>query len=228
MIRQGWESDSGIEELLAMTQNAFGQIEFLTAEVNISVHGRNVNGNASAAIVYKRTDKMRIDVMGPLFKHVLSAVVNDDSMAIVTSSESWHGTISEGLIRYLPVLDLGEYDLRYALFGIVAPWKTDEKVTLSHSRADRAIVTVAQDVGERKIWVDLHRGFVFREEVITSTGLYWQRDFFGHRKILLPGPDDMLKIYLPKSVRITRPHSVLDIKFEEAFLSGGEFSANLF
>ncbi len=63
VIRQGWESDSGIEELLAMTQNAFDQVKSLTAEVNISVHGRNVNGNASAAIVYKRTDKLRIDVM---------------------------------------------------------------------------------------------------------------------------------------------------------------------
>ena len=199
---------------MAVTQNAFDQIKSLTAEVNISVHGRNANGNASAAIVYKRTDKLRIDVMGPLFKHVLSAVVNNDSMAIVTSSESWHGTISEGLFRYLPVLDLGEYDLRYALLGIVAPWKTDQKVTLSYSRADRAIVTVAQEAGERKIWVDLHRGFVFREEVITSTGQYWQRDFIGHRKILIPGSDDMLKLYLPKSVRITRPHSVLDIQFE--------------
>ena len=209
--RQGWQSGAGIGELLALSQRSFEQLDGLTAEADISFRGPDGSGRATAAIIYRSPGELRLEVKDPLFRQVLSAAVRGDSMEVVAGGQTWRGTTSLGLLRYLPFLDLEGYDLRYLLFGIVAPWQPHEVPTLTHPRGDRAVATVSGDRGSRSVWADLHRGFVFREESVAAEGGTWRRDLERYREIPLPG-EAAVPLYLPRLVRIVQPSATLEIE----------------
>ncbi len=208
--RQGWQSGADVGELLALSQRSFEQLEGLTAEAAIRFRGPEGSGRATAAILYRRPCELRLEVKDPLFRQVLSAVVRGDSMEVLAGGETWRGSTSRGLHRYLPVLDLGGYDLRYLLFGIVAPWQPHEVPSLSHPRGDRVVATVGGDLGSRSISADLHRGFVFREESVAADGGSWRRDLERYREISIPG-GAAVPLYLPGLVRIVQPGATLEI-----------------
>ena len=209
--RQGWQSGADVGELLALSQRSFEQLEGLTAEASIRFSVPEGSGRATAAILYRRPQELRLEVKDPLFRQVLSAVVRGDSMEVDAGGDSWRGTTSQGLLRYLPVLHLGQYDLRYLLFGIVAPWQPHEVPSLSHPGRDRVVATVSGERGRRSIWADLHRGFVFREESVAADGFTWRRDLERYREIPLPGAA-AVPLYLPGVVRIVQPGATLEIE----------------
>lgn len=209
--RQGWQSGADIGELLALSQRSFEQLEGLTAEASIEFRGPEASGRATAAILYRRPRELRLEVKDPLFRQILSAVVRGDSMEVAAGGDSWRGTTSQGLLRYLPVLHLGQYDLRYLLFGIVAPWQPHEVPSLSHPGGGRVVATVSGERGRRSVWADLHRGFVLREESVAAGGVSWRRDLERYREIPLPG-DAAVPLYLPGLVRIVQPQATLEIE----------------
>jgi hypothetical protein len=127
---------------------------------------------------------------------------------------NWKDAANGPLLAYLTGVDLRGYDLRYALLGIVAPGRLDSSGSVEFPRADRAIVSLAAEEGwQRKIWVDLYRGFVLREEILLAEGdLLLSRQLHDYRQFA-----DLL--YLPGRVEICQGETSFVLEYRRHLIN---------
>ena len=230
--RHGWVGDAGdITELLRGDYEALLGLGDLTAEAQLTVgdpQGRH--HSASGAVLFRAPDLLRLDVRGPLFQRLLTAVIDADTLVALVGEQHVRLPARDGLDTFLDI-DLGGYDPRWALLGVVVPpaasAPSEGGLEIVYPRADRAVVLSPAEapVGRRRLWLDLHHGFVDREEILDDTGaVLWTRTLRRYRR--LPGTD----VYLPRAVRIEGNDRLLLVEYgkvrvnrdlpREAFYSG--------
>lgn len=166
--RRDWSPGDGYQALLAVPLERFNRLQDLTAEAELTIRVGRERQRALAVLQVKNPDLMKLEVRGPLFSHVLTAVMVGDSLYVhgPATGGIWQGATDGFLLEFLTGVDLGGYDLRYALLGLVEKGDVDPLQPTVYPRGDRAIVPLVSVMGEqRRIWVDLHRGLVVREEI---------------------------------------------------------------
>lgn len=190
-------------------------LDDLTAEARLTLTHEQGRNSLAASMLFRPPDLMRLDVQGPLFLHVLSAVVEADSLLAVVEGRSMVLPAEDGLDYFLGI-DLGGYDPRWLLLGVVVPGDPDTS-RVHHPAAGRAVVPLeTADLPPRRLTLDLQRGFVAREEVLTpGGGVLWSRRLQRFRR--LPGTD----VYLPRSVRIESGGRVLELEYGKVRLDRG-------
>lgn len=226
-IRAGWSGAGGdVDALLQGDVDALGRLGDLTAEVRIALRRDGVRESATGAVLFRPPDLFRLEVRGPLFQHVLTAVVEGDTLTALAGGQLFQTGSREGLDRFLGI-DLAGYDPRWAVLGVVAPVHGADGHVV-HPSPDRAVITVSQGgtAGRsRRLWLDLRRGFVDREEIVDDGGrILWSRRLAGHRRLAGTA------VYLPTRVLVEGSGSVLELAYErvridrglsrEAFLGG--------
>lgn len=217
VVRQGWDPGGGVDALLAEAAGDLDRLQDLTAEARVTMAGQEGKGAATAFIIYKPPSRFRVDIRGPLFTHVLTAVLDGDSLLVHAQGQVWRGTTGDGLLGHLLDVDLGSYHLPYAILGVVQPGRIDPRVATRYTRADRAIATLDDPGLRRRIWVDLFRGFVSREEVYETEQLAWSRLLSRYRAV---GPSGQ-GIYLPREVEIRQGRRTVTLSFRRYSVNTG-------
>jgi hypothetical protein len=172
-MRQDWRPEQGFEALLEVSAVPFERLEDLTAEAEIVVRRAGEEERATALVQLKNPGLCKLEVRGPLFNHLFTALEHQDTLLVYGEGVggSWKGPADGSLLVSLTGVDLHGYDLRYALLGVVAPGRVDPEREVEYPRADRAVVPLVVENGRaRRIRVDLRRGFVVGEEIEATAG----------------------------------------------------------
>ena len=217
-MRHDWNRGDGLNQLLRLSDVGLEHTDDLTAEARITFTHSQTRRSATASILYARPDLFRIDVRGPLFSHILTAVAWGDSIAVLSDGQAWSGNLSDGILAELTDFDVGPYDIRYALLGLVRPGRVREDGEIVYPRADRAVAELSGENGvRRRVWVDLHRGFVSREEVGWEGGDGWSRDLRDYRQV---GSDNE-SLYLPSRIDIRQGDIEIDLHYRSYAVNSG-------
>ena len=213
--RPDWNHQDGIEQLLRLNEADWRALEDLTAKASIALRQSQRRDKATAFIFFKRPDLFRVDVRGPLYTSIFTVILQEDSLAVLPSDgRGWKGTAQGPLLAQLTGIDLGQYDLIFALLGLVEPGQLDVDQAIQFPRADRAIAVLVGGDLRRHIWVDLHRGFITREEVRRSDGtLVWYRLLSDYRRVG--------RLYLPARVEIHQGENSLSLVYDKFELDQG-------
>jgi hypothetical protein len=207
----------GYEQLLEAPLGRLGQLQDLTAEARLTVRANGREQRATALVQMIMPDLMKLEVRGPFFSHILTVVLVADTLFVhgPAAAGNWQGPADGFLLEFLTGVDLGGYDLCYALLGLVERAPVDTTRALEFPRGDRAIVSLQTRPGyHRRIWIDLHRGLVTREEVVkdgSSWGLIRQLRNYQRVGTML----------LPRTVEIMQGGSLIKLEYQRYRLNTG-------
>ena len=171
-----------------MNYEQFAAIEDLKLRARVRLRMEGREESATALLMYVKPDMFRVDVRGPLFSHILTAVIQQDTLILVTPEGSWKGSADTSL-RNLIGIDLRGYDLGMLMLGGVVPAPLDSSAVVEYLRADRAVLPLVQADATRRVTVDLYRGFIIAEQFM-SARTSWHRELAEYRRVgssLLPG-----------------------------------------
>jgi len=216
VLRQEWRPEQGFASLLRLSTEQLRGLEDLTAEASITVRQAGTRDRGTALIQLKNPDLFRVEVRGPLYSHVFTALLQGDSLMVYGpgAGGSWKGAVRGSLLLRLTGLNLGLYDLKYTLLGVVAPGSVAPGQEVEYPRADRAVVPLAGSGVSRRVWVDLYRGFVVREDVELPGDLPpLVRRLEDYRKVG--------KLYLPGRVEIHQFDTVVILDYQRYALNQG-------
>ena len=166
-VRRVWDTNDGIAYLLPLLEREWAALENLTAEASVEFEQNGMRERATALIQMRGDDLFRMDVRGPFYSHVFTAVQRGDSLTVwgPAIGGAWKGAASGALLRQLTGVDFGQYPLARALLGWVKPVSTDHTLQVDYERADRTVGTVIEGPVRRRLWLDLYRGLFVREEI---------------------------------------------------------------
>ncbi len=187
-----------------------GDIQYLTAAAEVTIAEAQTHQTASASFQYLPPELLRIDVRGPLFRHVLTAVLDADTLWSLAEGRLDRLDAHKGLVDLLNI-DLIGHDPVMALLGLVEPVGPADSIHVDYPRADRAValVTLASG-GQRRLWVDMMTGWVVAEERIDASGLRsWRRELGDYARV---ADSDAI---LPRKVHIESGERSLEIVFSE-------------
>ena len=221
--RPGWQPATDVMTLLQGATTSLGEIKTLTAAARVTIADEQATQSASASFQYLPPDLLRIDVRGPLFRHVLTAVLEADTLWSLAEGRLSRVEARRGLVDLLD-LDLMGHDPRSALLGLVDSIRAGDLVHVDYPRADRAVAVVREaDGGQRRVWVDILSGWIVAEERIDAGGQRrWRRDLSDHARV---GDSEC---FLPRRVRIESGGRSLDIQYDEWHLNRALSRAILF
>ncbi len=220
--RMGWTGDAApvsLDRLLHTDADHLQQLTDLTAEVHFLLHKV---GSASGSILYQPPALLRLDVRGPLFQRILSAVLDGDRLLALADGRLYEMPASNGLDAFIDI-DLVGYDPRLALLGVLAPTGVIEAI--DYPRVDRAWITLNDGIQgqRRRLLVDLHKGFVEREDLIDDQGqTRWSRKMSGWRRM------GDTELYLPTKIRIESRGHVLELEYGDVYINKGLARATFF
>ena len=209
VVREGWDADRGPAALLAAS-TSLAQFEDLTAEAAIELRRGEMRDRGTALVQLINPDLFRVEVRGPFFTHIFTALLEGDSLTVYGRGmdRPVKGTMRGRLLTTLTGLDFGECDLRYALLGLVEPGCLVEPV--EYPDASQAIVALADG---RRTWLDLHRGLVLRESIPLPEGDILLRELREYHQ--------MDALYLPRRVELHQADISLVLVYKRyAFNSG--------
>ena len=218
--RMGDEALEALNALLRADADGLLQLADLTAEVQFSVPDV---GSASGSILFQPPALLRLDVRGPLFQRILSAVLDGDRLLALADGRLYQMPSRDGLDAFLHI-DLAGYDPRLALLGVIAPAARGIEA-IDYPRMDRALVTLDDGVeGQRRqLWIDLHGGFAEREELIDDQGrTRWSRQLSGWHRV------DGTDLYLPARIRVESQGQALELEYGDIHIDRGVERATFF
>ena len=111
--RQGWAGGAG--ELAALLRGDFAAVQGitdLTAEARLTLTHEQGRHSLDASLLFRPPDLLRLDVQGPFFHHVLSAVLEADTLLALVEGRRMALHADDGLDYFLGI-DLGGYDPRW-------------------------------------------------------------------------------------------------------------------
>ncbi len=165
------------------------------------------------SILLIQPDLFRMEIRGPLYTHLFTAVLQADSLTVLSREGNWKGS-THGMLLHLTGMDPGPYNLRYLLLGLIEPGTIDSSRVVTQPLPDQAVVPLRGTNSVRRVWVDLYRGFVVREEVKPSPGFPgWSRLLRDYRKV---GP-----LYLPKRIVIQQNDVEISLEYDNYVLNEG-------
>jgi len=224
LTRHDWEPQRGPEAALLLAQTGLSAFGDLTAEARITFRQGRTRNTASASILYlQQPDLFRVDVHGPLYRHLLSLLLRDSHVTAVTGKQTWHGETAGRLLASLTPFELGDYDLRHALLGLV--WSraavgeggSSGISSITYPRADRATVRLVGGAGERLVWVDLQTGFVLREQLRTGSRVVWTRELGQYVELqTAQGP-----VYLPRRITFDQGDVGIELNYKTYRIDAG-------
>ena len=225
-VRPGWDRRQDATELFELSSSGLGRLDDLTAEAKITFSHASRRRTVTASMVYAKPDLFRLDVRGPLFSRLLTALVHGDSLVVLNAGHVWRDLMAARLLVELTDFDVGPYDIRYAPLGLVQTGRVDPAGGISYPRADRAVIALAEESGARRtVWVDLHRGFVSREEIVWDDGERgWSREMGDYRTVETEDGD----LYLPSRVVITQGNLAIELKYRSYTANTGVRTESLF
>ena len=209
VVREGWDAAQGPAALLAASAS-LAQFADLTAEAAIELQRGETRNRATAVVQLINPDLFRLEVRGPFFTHIFTALLEGDSLTVYGRGMDLplKGTVRGRLLTTLTGLDFGAYDLRYALLGLVEPGSIVEPI--EYPRTDQAVVALT---GGRRAWLDLGRGLVLRESIPLPEGDVLLRELREYRR------QDAL--YLPRRVELRQADVSLVLAYKSyAFNTG--------
>ncbi len=209
VVREGWDADQGPAALLAAS-TSLAQFADLTAEAAIELRRGELRDRGTALVQLINPDLFRVEVRGPFFTHIFTALLEGDSLTVYSRGmeRPVKGAMRGRLLTTLTGLDFGACDLRYALLGLVEPGSIVEPV--EYPGAGQAVVALT---GGRRAWLDLRRGLVLRESIPLPEGDVLLRELREYRQI------DAL--YLPRRVELRQADIALVLVYKRyAFNSG--------
>lgn len=210
--RRDWSPAEGLEALLRRAAADLQAIEDLRAEAEITFAQAGLRRRASAALLFKQPDLFRVEVRGPFFVSLFTAVVQADSVIFCDAEGAWSKTALSGSrwARWTGV-DLKGYDLRCVLLGLVAPAPLD---SVAYPRPGQALVWLSGPPWSRRLWIDARRGLATREEFLDSAGEpLLVRQLRDYRQV---GP-----LYLPRRVEIRQGETVLALRYRGWMVNAG-------
>lgn len=167
LLRPGWSPNRDPALLLDHARRELESLGDLRAAAELTLIQPGQRQFASAALLFKPPDLFRIEVRGPLFVHLFTALLQGDSLVVGDAEGRWsRGPLSAAVLTRLLGLDLASYDLRYALLGLVAPGPLD---SLTRPQADRYLAHLA-GAPPRRLWLDARHGFITTEELLDPRG----------------------------------------------------------
>ena len=212
--RQDWNHQEGVEALLELAAADLQQLRDLKAEARITYQQAGQKNSGTAVILFKNPDLLKLEVRGPLYSHVFTALLQADSLTIFNGEGAWKGAAQGSLLWRLTEIDFGSYDLKYVLLGLVEPGRIDSQRPPEYPRADRVIVPLLGGAYLRRLWIDLYRGFISREEITFAAGnLPLFRELKDYR--------DIAGIYLPRLVKIRQGQVNLVLEYQSYLANGG-------
>ncbi len=197
VMRSDWQREDGFVALLDRSLQSFEQVQNLTAEAGIELRQGKVRQRGTALIQMKGADLFRVEVRGPFYSHVFTALQEGDSLTVYgrAVNGAWKGLARGPLLLHLTGIDLGFYELRHALLGLVEPGPLATELGVEYPRADRAIVPFYGPGVLRRLWIDVHRGLVTRERMETLAGrVLLERRLRDYRRVA--------SLVLPRRVQI--------------------------
>ena len=155
-------------------------------------------------------DLFRVEVRGPFFTHIFTALLEGDSLTVYGRGmdHPLKGSVHGRLLTTLTGLDLGSCDLRYALLGFVEPGSIVKPI--EYPQADHAVVAFA---GGRQAWLDLRRGLVLRESIPLPEGEVLLRELKEYRR--------EQALYLPRRVEIRQRDILLALSYKNYAFNRG-------
>ena len=165
--RRAWDTNDGIASLWPLLEREWAALENLTAEASVEFEQNGMRERATALIQVRGDDLFRMDVRGPFYSHIFTAVQLGDSLTVwgPAIGGAWKGAARGALFRQLTGVDFGQYPLARALLGWVKPVSIDHALQVEYERADRAVSTVIEGPMRRRLWLDLYRGLFLCEEI---------------------------------------------------------------
>ena len=209
VVREGWDATQGPAALLAASAS-LAQFADLTAEAAIELRRGEVRDRGTALVQLVNPDLFRVEVRGPFFTHIFTALLEGDSLTVYGRGmdQPAKGSVHGRLLTTLTGLDLGSCDLRYALLGFVEPGSIVEPV--EYLPADHALVALA---GGRQAWLDLRRGLVLRESIPLPEGEVLLRELKEYRR--------EQALYLPRRVEIRQRDILLTLSYKNYAFNRG-------
>ena len=208
--REGWRATAGPAALIRASVAPFARLGDLTAEASIELRQGKVRERGTAILQLINPDLFRIEVRGPFFTHIFTALLEGDSLTVYGRAVDppLKGAAHGHLLAALTGLDLGQYDLRYALLGLV---EESPVVGLpEYPRADRAIVPL---LGGRRLWLDLQRGLISREGSAQAGGDSLFRELKKYQRVG--------ELYLPRRVEIRQGDVLLALNYKSYAINKG-------
>lgn len=167
LLRQGWSPAQDPALLLAAATREAAQLRDLKAAAELTLVQSGQRQYASAALLFKAPDLFRIEVRGPLFVHLFTALLRGDSLVVSDADGLWRrGPLSDAVLARLLGLELSGYDLRYALLGLVAPGPLDSLVQAEPGRC----LAYLGGTPARRLWLDTRHGLIAAEEILDPAG----------------------------------------------------------
>ena len=216
VLRQDWRQEQGFEALLRLSVEQLRQLEDLTAEAGIAMRQAGSQQRGTALIQLKNPDLFRVEVRGPLYSHLFTALLQKDSLMVhgPAVGGDWKGTVQGSLLVHLTGMDLGVYDLKYALLGVVAPGSIDSSRAVEYPRGDRVIVPLWGEGILRRVWIDLYRGLVTREDIELPGGyVLLSRRLRDYQRVG--------DLYLPGRVEIRQEEMAITLEYRHYALDRG-------
>ena len=209
VVREGWDADRGPAALLAAS-TSLAQFKDLTAEAAIELRRGKVRDRGTALVQLINPDLFRVEVRGPFFTHIFTALLEGDSLTVYGRGmdRPLKGTVRGRLLTTLTGLDFGTCDLRYALLGLVEPGSIVDPV--EYPGAGQAVVALT---GGRRAWLDLRRGLVLRESIPLPEGDVLLRELKEYHR------EDAF--YLPRRVEIRQADVALVLAYKRYAFNGG-------
>ena len=212
--RQNWNHQEGVEALIGLTAADLQWLRDLKAEARITYQQAGQKNSGTAVILFKNPDLLKIEVRGPLYSHVFTALLQADSLTILSGEGAWKGAAQGSLLWRLTEIDFGSYDLKYAILGLVEPGRIDSNRAREYPRADRVIVPLWGSAYCRRLWIDLQRGFISREEITFADGnLLLSRELKDYQEVG--------GIYLPRQVEIHQGEVDLILEYQNYLANRG-------
>ena len=195
--RAGWHYEHSVASLLTAAASDFHGLKEVRAEARVTYTQSGQRERGTAGLLYLPPDLFRVEVFGgPFSSPVLTALLEGDSLTVMSGDQQWKDSGGARALTGLVELDLGDYDPAFALLGMIEPLPEAAPVSTSHPRADILVVTIVEADRSRRIWLDRHRGFVTREELLLPGRERLVRELADYR--LVAGA------YLPHRVQISQ------------------------
>ncbi len=209
VVREGWDATQGPAALLAASAT-LEQFADLTAEAALELRRGEVRARGTALLQLVNPDLFRVEVRGPFFTHIFTALLEGDSLTVYGRGmdQPLKGPLHGRLLTALTGLDWGSCDLRYALLGFVEPGSIVEPV--EYPQADQAKVALA---GGRQAWLDMRRGLVLRESILLPEGEVLLRELKEYRR--------EQALYLPHRVEIRQRDVRLTLSYKNYAFNRG-------
>ncbi len=198
----------GYERFWALLERETAELNCLMAEVDIKWKLNDQVDRASALLQVAGSDSIGIEIRGPFYTHLLSILVQADSLIVFGKSvgKPLKGAINGPLLSNITGLHLDNHHFSSLLLGQVA---LDNRKLISEQylRADRASITYENDVSRQIIIIDLLRGVILGERFERPIGkLLFERKMSNYIRV-----DDL---FLPQYVKIIQDKVIIELTFK--------------